>query len=150
MSEYICANEGIDKHLSREPKRAADHWAKFQKLLKADKVFSGMAKYLRRFTAGIKPFALFVSASTTCHLTLTFVQVQKHARSARGNDSMNIRDAVANAFEEVELDSCTIKPIPSKVFVKRGNTQIKFNSLCTSCLLVNIEDRDRFDRNPQE
>ena len=44
----------------------------------------------------------------------------------------------------------TIKPIRSKVFVKRGKTQIKLNLLSTSPLPVDIDDRDRFDRNPQE
>ena len=45
----------------REPEYAATHWTKSQKLIDADETFSDTAKYLRRFTKGIKPFAQFVS-----------------------------------------------------------------------------------------
>lgn len=150
MSEYICANEGIDKHLSREPKRAADHWAKFQKLLKADEVFSGMAKYLRRFTHGVAPFAQFVSGSPGLYLKLTALQIQKHARGARANDTSAIRRAIPSAFEEVVLPSGIISGLTSTDFMRADGRHINYNSLCTTRLLINIEHRDKFDRNPKE
>ena len=124
----------------REPDHAANHWAKFNKLLKADEVFCGAAKYLRRFTHGVGPFAQFVSSTTASPLMLTFFQIQKHARSARANDSSTIRNAISFAFEDVQLDNCKISALTRKEFFKGSGVHIKFNSLCTTRLLINIED----------
>ena len=69
-----------------------------------------------------------------------------------GATAIKSRTACGRLFcvQTLSGTTSTIKPIRSKVFVKRGKTQIKLNLLSTSPLPVDIDDRDRFDRNPQE
>ena len=80
-------------------------------------------------------------------------QVGKHGALARASDLHSIRQDIANYLPEVTVNvnnvNHVVKPLTKKAFREGSSTNIGFNSECTARLLVGIDRRNAFDKNPK-
>ncbi len=110
------------------------------------------AEYLGRYAQPLILASTFVSS---CPLAcssadpLCIQQIDAHARAGRASDLNSIRKELHTYVPEATLENgIKIPPLRSSQ-VRQQDPSVGYKSITTGRLVVNINERDEFDRDPQ-
>ena len=134
------------KHRLECFERMLEYWPDLQPIMEIakdrQKDIGNLADFVRSQIATVSFMLL-----TTPRRCIT--QMDRHARAGRGSDLTEIRKDLHRYLPDVTLTNKTVIPALTEKQLETDRN-IGFNSQCIGRLIVNINERDAFDANPEE